>query len=319
MTTPAPGGTITDYKPIAGSAGSGSTGGGTLNAIKPITAGSATAGSGVDPNAFAQLQATFDSYGLSSLVPDIKNYLIQGYSQDTITLLLQQTQAYQQRFAGNQLRAKNGLAVLSPADYLAMEASYKSSFRQYLGSNSSLFDSQGQLAQYIGNDVSASEMQQRLQTAHEAVTADNPQTRAIYQQWYGQGLTQQDAIAAVLDPENSMPTIQRKANAAMLGSAAVQAGLGLTQGRAEQLSDLGADVQNAVQDFGKVAAVQANAGTLAQRYGLQYGGQSTAENAVFFNNAQAQLQIGRLGDAEKAAFGASGNQGNQNSLKQGNY
>lgn len=276
-------------------------------------------GSGVDPNAFAQLQATFDSYGLSSLVPDIKNYLTQGYTSDTVSMLLQQTAAYKQRFAGNELRAKNGLAVLSPADYLSLEASYKGAMRQYLGANDTLFNSQQQLAGYIGNDVSPSEMQQRLQVAHQAVTADNPETRALYQQWYGQGLTQHDAIAAVLDPNVALPAIQRKANAAMLGSAAVQAGLGLNRARAEQLSDLGADVQNAVQDFGKVASVQANAGTLASRYGLQYGGQNTAENAVFFNNAQAQLEIGKLGDAERATFGASGNQGSSKSLSQGNY
>jgi hypothetical protein len=273
----------------------------------------------VDPNAFAQLQATFDSYGLSSLVPDIKNYLTNGYNSDTITLLLQQTQAYQQRFAGNTLRAKNGLAVLSPADYLSMEASYNDAMRTYLGSNASLFNSTQQLAQYIGNDVSASEMQGRLQIAHQAVTADNPQTQAIYQAWYGQGLTQQDAIAAVLDPDTALPVIQRKANAAILGSAAVQAGLGLTQGRAEQLSDLGADVTQATADFGKVAAIQANAGTLAQRYGLQYGGQQTAENAVFFNNAQAQLNIGRLGTAEQDAFAAQGNQGTSKTLQRQNY
>lgn len=308
--TVTPVGTATDYKPIVGTPTAATTGSSTTGAV---------AGQSVDPNAFAQLQATFDSYGLSSLVPDIKNYLTQGYNTDTINLLLQQTSAYQQRFAGNTLRAKNGLAVLSPADYLSMESSYNDAFRQYLGSNASLFNSTQQLAQYIGNDVSASEMQQRLQVAHEAVTADNPQTQAIYQAWYGQGLTQQDAIAAVLDPEASMPTLQRKANAAMLGSAAVQSGLGLTQGRAEQLSDLGADVNSAVSDFGKVAAVQANAGTLASRYGLQYGGQQTAENAVFFNDAQAQLEIGRLGNAEQSSFAAQGNQGNGKTLARQNY
>src|SRR5581483_4049481 len=117
-----PGGKATDYKPISATPPAGTSAAPTAGAT-PVTSGATGPGSGVDPNAFAQLQATFDSYGLSSLVPDIKNYLQQGYTNDTISLLLQQTDAYKQRFAGNTLRAKNGLAVLSPADYLSLEAS----------------------------------------------------------------------------------------------------------------------------------------------------------------------------------------------------
>jgi hypothetical protein len=60
------------------------------------------------------LYAVFKGYDLGSLAPQIKTMLLNGYDADTISLLLQQTTEWQQRFAGNEKRKKNGLAVLSP-------------------------------------------------------------------------------------------------------------------------------------------------------------------------------------------------------------
>src|SRR5690348_11115489 len=57
---------------------------------------------GQERDAYAALKTLFDSYGLGSLAPKILQYLQNGFGADTITVLLQQTPEYKQRFAGNQ-------------------------------------------------------------------------------------------------------------------------------------------------------------------------------------------------------------------------
>ncbi|WP_156160263.1 hypothetical protein, partial [Pseudomonas sp. 2(2015)] len=69
---------------------------------------------GTNRDAFLALKSIFDSYGLGSLAPDIVNYLQNGYSSETIGVLLQSTAAYKKRFAANEARVKKGLPALSP-------------------------------------------------------------------------------------------------------------------------------------------------------------------------------------------------------------
>src|SRR5213075_88659 len=85
---------------------------------------------GSELDAYLAVNALFKSYGLESLAPKIFDYVKNGYSGDTISILLQDTKEYKARFAGNEARKKAGLPVLSPADYLATEASYKQIMQQ---------------------------------------------------------------------------------------------------------------------------------------------------------------------------------------------
>src|SRR6266571_3282439 len=109
--------------------------------------------SGSNRDAFVALETLFTQYGLGSLVNNIFNFIKQGYSQDTITLLLQDTPEYKQRFAGNAIRQKNGLAILSPADYLATEASYYQVVKA-AGLPANFYNSTSDWVNWIGNDVS---------------------------------------------------------------------------------------------------------------------------------------------------------------------
>src|SRR6266436_241191 len=80
---------------------------------------------GANRDAFVALNSLFSGYGLASLAPKIFSFIQNGYSADTITLLLQQTPEYKQRFIGNEARTRAGLSVLSPADYIHTEDAYK--------------------------------------------------------------------------------------------------------------------------------------------------------------------------------------------------
>jgi hypothetical protein len=273
--------------------------------------------SGPQKDAFAYLSSLFASYGLASLAPVIKDYLIQGYSGDTIQLLLPETKEYKERFAANDTRIKNGLAALPPAQYIASENQYRNVLRSY-GLPQGFYDDTSDYRKFLESDVSPSELETRVQAAKATVLSDNPTVRDTYNQWYASGLNQGDAIAAVLDPERALPGLQKKVTAAQLGGAASMQHLSLDQSRAEQLANMGVSGDNAVQQFGQVADIQHNAGAIAHRYGLDYQGQQDAENAVFLNDANATQRIKKLGQRETAEFGGRG-VGDSRSLGKSNY
>jgi hypothetical protein len=100
------------------------------------------------------------------LAPQIKTMLVNGYDADTISLLLQQTPEWQQRFAGNEVRKKNGLAVLSPAEYLANEASYRQVLVAH-GAPVGFYDQHSDFANWIGNDVSPAEIDSRAKVVSD--------------------------------------------------------------------------------------------------------------------------------------------------------
>src|SRR5574342_3329 len=80
---------------------------------------------GESRDAFMAINSLFKGYGLESLAGKIYEYVKNGYAADTISILLQDTAEYKQRFSGNEARKAAGLPVLSPGEYLAVEASYR--------------------------------------------------------------------------------------------------------------------------------------------------------------------------------------------------
>ena len=273
--------------------------------------------SGFQRDIYKALEQKFKEFGLASLVPQIKEYIVQGYSGETISILLQESKEYRERFKGNEDRKKRGLPVLSPADYLGLEREYKNLFRQY-GLPKDMFDSNQDLTKYIAGDVSPNEMQDRLNLVRQAIRSDNPAIRDTYKKWYAAGLNEGDAMAAILNPDKALPELEKKARAAALGGAATQQGLSTDRARAEELAGLGVSAEDAMRGYGQVADIQRNAGTLASRYGMEYQGQRDAEDAVFLNNAAAAQRIKKLGQREAAEFGGRG-VGDSRSLGRGSY
>lgn len=271
---------------------------------------------GENRDIYAALNGLFSSYGLGSFSDKIKNYLIQGYSQDTIAVLLQETPEYKQRFKAIDQRRQKGLPTISPGDYVRLEQEYKNIFRQN-GIPASIFDTQAELDNYIANDVSVAEMTDRVNLARQSILSDNPTVRATYQAWYGAGLSEGDAIAMVLAPDKALPELERKARAAALGAASNQQGVGVNQTRAEELANLGVAADQALQGFGQVAEIDRTATGLASRYGLDYS-RADAENASLLDNAAAKNKIQKLGQRESAEFAGRGI-GDSRSLGKGSY
>ena len=71
------------------------------------------------------------SYNLGTLSDKIRELAVGGANEATITLALQQTDEYKQRFKANDARMEKGLRVLAPSEYLTAEDSYRQVLRTY--------------------------------------------------------------------------------------------------------------------------------------------------------------------------------------------
>ena len=76
---------------------------------------------------------------------------------------------WQARFSGNQARIKQGLAPLDPATYIQYEQTYKQLLSSAGVANTSPLMDTNYIGQLIGADVSAAEMQQRVNAAQNVI------------------------------------------------------------------------------------------------------------------------------------------------------
>ena len=261
-------------------------------------------------SAYDLLYTQFAQYGMGSLVEPLKQFIQQGISPSEFTLRLRETDAYKKRFAANAARIAKGLSALNEAEYIGLEDQYQNIMRQY-GLPASYY-TRGEMGRqegfekFLANDVSAAELEDRVLTAQSRVLNANPEVLASLKQFYP-GIGDGDILAYTLDPEKAITDIKRKVTAAEIGGAAMQAGLGLTGTRAEELGAAGITKQQAQQGFQTVAEVAPRGGQLAAIYGESPYTQQTAEQEIFglAGSTEAAKQRKKLVGLEKAAFSAS--------------
>jgi len=253
---------------------------------------------GANRDAFIALNALFTSYGLASLAPKIFSYIQNGYSADTISILLQDTSEYKTRFAGNEQRKKAGLAVLSPADYLNTEASY----RQILASAGlpqNFYDQPSDFASWIGSDVSPNEINSRVQLATAATSQANPYVKQQLAALYG--VDDASITAYFLDQQRALPLLQKQEQAAQFGAEAARRGLISDKQRLEDYVTSGFSLSQASQGFQQVATELPNLNALAARFGTTFG-QAEEEGAVFGTSATSATARQGLINNERALF-----------------
>jgi len=180
-----------------------------------------------------------------------------------------------------------------------------------------LYGTQEGFQKFIANDVSATELEDRIMTAQQRVVNANPEVLASLKAFYP-GINNGDILAYTLDPKNALTEIKRKVTAAEIGGAAVQSGLNLGQtpeeralyaARAAELGAAGITKQQAQQGFQTVAEVAPRGGQLAAMYGESPYTQQTAEQEVFglAGSVDAAKQRKKLAGLERASFsGQSG-------------
>ena len=263
-------------------------------------------------SAYDLLKNEFAQYGMGDLVEKVKEFIMAGVSPSEFTLRLRETQPYKDRFKANEGRIKAGLAAISEAEYIGLEDQYQNIMRNY-GLPASYYTKgdygvQVGFQKFIENDVSATELEDRIMTAQQRVINSNPEVLASLKAFYPD-ITNGDILAYTLDPKNALENIKRKVTAAEIGGAATQAGLTTGMTRAEELAAAGINKAQAQQGFETVAGGAPRGGQLASMYGENPYTQTTAEQEVFglAGKTEAATQRKKLTGLEKATFsGQSG-------------
>jgi hypothetical protein len=251
---------------------------------------------------YSSMADRFNKYGLTGLANKIKELAIAGATEATITLQLQETPEYQQRFAANADRLKKGLSVLTPAEYVNVEDSYRQVLRAY---GLKQFDNDAYVRQFIANDMSPTELSNRVVTAVQRVQNADPAIVAQLKQYYGIGAP--DMVAYVLDPQQQFQKIERQIAASEIGVAAGRQGLTAGVSVAEQLAAQGVTEAEARKGYATIADILPTAEKLSDIYGttLDEYRQAEGEQEVFNSLASAQRKRQKLTAREIAAFSGS--------------
>jgi hypothetical protein len=265
-------------------------------------------------SAYALLLSEFNKYGLGTLVTPLQDLIKQGLSKEEFSLALQNTDAYKKRFAANTDRIAKGLSALSPAEYIGLEDQYQSIMRNY-GLPASYY-TKGDLGiqegfnKLLANDVSATELEDRVMTAQSRVINANPEIKQALRSFYPD-ITDGDILAYTLDPTKALTDIKRKVTAAEIGGAALGAGLKTSQTAAEGLAGYGVTKQQAQQGYGAIAEFLPTGQKLSEIYQESPYTQTQAEQEIFnlANSAEAAKKRKRLSQLETGSFSGSSGAG----------
>jgi hypothetical protein len=278
-------------------------------------------------DAIAAISALLSSYGLGDLSGAVTEAVQKGYSNDTIQLIMQDPNskdplavAFQTRFSANKVRAAAGKAVLSPGEYLAAERTYSQVLQSYGVASLAKKET---MSGFIANDISASEVADRVGLAIDRVKNADPFTKAALAEYYP-SLNQTDIVSALLDPTEGLPALKRKVQIAEIGGAAAVQGLetgikatsGLAAGfgnvvsgalGAEALASFGITQEEARKGYQTVAGIAPRAEFLSSISGGEDYTRLQAEQEAFLGLASAKRARESLTAQEEGRFkGQSG-------------
>ena len=247
--------------------------------------------------------------GLGSLISVIDGAIQQdptqfqgGFARQAIYRTIRDTPQYKQRFKGLELRRAARLPEITEDEYLSIEEDYRQQLRLN-GMPQGFYDSQEDFAKFIGGDVRADELGQRLQSGYRAVMEAEPGTKDELKRLYG--LQDADIAAFFLDPERFRRSeAVRKAEAAQRATAAREQGVTLQVQQAEELAQRGITQAQARQGFQQIGMQQ---GLYApQMAGEEQITQEEQISGTFGTNLAAQQRIEQRRRRRQAEFEAGG-------------
>jgi hypothetical protein len=253
-------------------------------------------------DARATIRQVLETYGLGELADFTYNEIIVKETvninnPDAIVFALREQPAYQKRFAGNAARLKKGLAELDPASYIQLENQYRETLRAN-GMPTNFYDSTEDFQAFIEGDVSAAELNERVQQGYRSVADADPEVVRQMRQIYG--VSEGELAAYFLDPQRTAPLLTRQARAAQIAArGAEQAGIQLTGTLAEDLARRGITEAEAQRGFSEIGAL----GELRQTFaGEQDLTQEQIVGAQFGIDVAAQEELKRRQRGRVAAF-----------------
>jgi hypothetical protein len=248
------------------------------------------------------------SYGLEGIaatVAQIRKDNPEISSDDLLALLKTDSRynsSYLARFAGNAELIKKGLPTLSDKDYLKAEKEYEKIFKAY---ETGGLANRAMYAKLIGNSMDAVDVTERLQIGYDRLKAD-PFAEEAFRKFYP-SLSKGDIVSAMLDPEEMLPALKRKATAAEIGGSALAQGLKTSQASAESLAAFGINKTGAQTGYRYIAQNLPRGKFLAAispEENVNYT-QALAEDITFRKNVEAEKKQEAIVNKELGRFGGT--------------
>ena len=163
-------------------------------------------------------------------------------------------------------------------------------------------------ANYISNDISATEFKDRIDTVVTRVQNSDPSVKATLKSFYPT-ITDNDLVTYFLNPKENLSKLQEKVTASEIGAAATGAGAGITTNltTATDLAKYGITQKVAREGYSTIASILPTSNKLGDIYNeskIKYG-QAEGEAEVFKGNQDAATKRNRLASMERGTFGGS--------------
>lgn len=200
---------------------------------------------------------------------------------NVVMIELRAQPAFKNRFPAYDELAKQGRA-LSPAEYVAYEQSFYNLLQQY-GVPDGVFGPE-KVTELLLNDVSASELSERLALNATAMFTAPQEVRDALRTMYG--VDEGSLLAYWLDPDAALPKLQQRMTSAQIAAAAAERNFGMVRSEAERFASLGYGWEDARQAAEEAAAVR----------GLSVGTNRVGERDVLFaglGDESAQRRVRR--------------------------
>ena len=161
------------------------------------------------------------AFGLpESTVGKLKQFMIDGLSEEAIALEVRQTEEYKERFPCRAGRRDNGFGSMTEAQYMQNEDAYEALLRTH-GLPPRFYDDRMDFATLIAADVSPNEFNERVTLAELATAGADPNTKAELKRLYDVDAT--DLVAYYLDPESATNLIEERRSLEAAGLSATAA------------------------------------------------------------------------------------------------
>lgn len=258
------------------------------------------------------LKALFTRYGIdfegnTKFAEEVYGYLLEGRSKDEITILLEGSSTYAERFKANDDLKKKFGYTMSPEQYIAYEQEVKNKMIDF--NLSADYYTQDRLQKIISSGVSAKEVVERLNDAEDFVLTAPQSVKDEYLRLYGVNTT--NLIGMVLDPGATQNVLnkqkrQQSFQAAAVAGAGKESGFTVTSQEALAMSQQGETYGSSANKFNTAAENFAAGSTLGQIYGDQYTKQEAlASEFNLAGSVEATKKSKKLASKERGTFGGS--------------
>lgn len=243
------------------------------------------------------LKDMLNSFGLGTLAGQLWKEYLTGAPQEVIMANMRASDAYKARFPGMAQLTASGHAI-TEADYISKESADISLMHAYGLDN--MAGDRKFLGNLIGNEVSTTELQQRLDLRSQIVNQLPHEVRDYLQSQYG--IHTGDLVGFWANPDRALPELQSKVQAAEVGGAAALSGYGNIDPRqAARLAGIGVNFNDALSGFEHAGELKG----LTQNLPGQVNDAVTSDdlvNALMAGDSGASMRVQQEQARRKAGF-----------------